>query len=162
MSSGSEKQPAQAAVPAERPARSEIDAGFRHWYNACSCCLGEHFPDIRAALDAEAQGVSEQGGTFATAGTTSEIPRGGAKQVETSGPTLAVFNVSGTFYAIDDRCPHMGCPLSDGKVDGTILTCACHGSQFDVTTGALVHGPATKGVRTHAVRVSGDEVEVEV
>jgi nitrite reductase/ring-hydroxylating ferredoxin subunit len=82
--------------------------------------------------------------------------------VETSGPTLAVFNASGTFYAIDDKCPHMGCPLSEGDLEGTILTCSCHGSQFDLTTGALVRGPATKGVRTHPTHLAGDDIEVEL
>jgi nitrite reductase/ring-hydroxylating ferredoxin subunit len=56
----------------------------------------------------------------------------------------------------------MGCSLANGELDGTTVTCACHGSQFDVTSGAVLRGPAQKPVRSHAVQIEGEELLAEV
>lgn len=77
-------------------------------------------------------------------------------------PPIAVFLSGEQAYAIDDTCPHRGCPLSGGSLDGTTVTCSCHGSQFDVTSGALVSGPATFGVSTYPARLDGDTVLVDL
>jgi nitrite reductase/ring-hydroxylating ferredoxin subunit len=61
----------------------------------------------------------------------------------------------GQFFAIDNTCTHEACPLSEGDLDGFELTCACHGSQFDVRTGAVVSPPALVPTSLHAVRVEG-------
>jgi len=76
-------------------------------------------------------------------------------------PRIALANVDGTFHAIDDKCTHLGCSLGDGKLTEAVVRCACHGSQFDVTTGAVVNGPATTPVRSIASQVVGDEVQVD-
>jgi nitrite reductase/ring-hydroxylating ferredoxin subunit len=55
---------------------------------------------------------------------------------------VAVANVGGTFYASDYTCTHLGCSLAEGDLEETTLTCRCHGSQFDVSSGAVVWGPA--------------------
>jgi len=78
-----------------------------------------------------------------------------------SGTRVLLANVGGTFYAIDNRCTHLGCSLSDGKLDGSVVQCACHGSRFEVSTGAVVGGPAQKPVRSYPVQVVGDEVQVD-
>jgi nitrite reductase/ring-hydroxylating ferredoxin subunit len=52
----------------------------------------------------------------------------------------------------------MGCSLANGELKGTTVTCACHGSQFDVTSGAVLRGPARKPVRSYAVQVEGEEL----
>lgn len=62
---------------------------------------------------------------------------------------LAVFRVQGALCAIEDRCPHAGAVLSSGPLEGEILTCPGHGSQFDVTTGERVRGPADTGICAH-------------
>ena len=90
------------------------------------------------------------------------MTNGDIRQVRAADRTLALFGVAGAVYAIDDTCPHRGCPLSDGDLDGTTLTCRCHGSQFDVRTGALVRGPATTGVRSYPVAIEDGEVRVEL
>jgi len=72
-----------------------------------------------------------------------------------------VANVAGTFYAFDDTCTHEGCSLSEGDLEETILTCSCHGSQFDVTSGALVRGPAQVPVKSHDTRVEDGNLEIE-
>jgi nitrite reductase/ring-hydroxylating ferredoxin subunit len=74
---------------------------------------------------------------------------------------VAVANVAGTFYAFDGTCTHEGCSLADGDLQETILTCSCHGSQFDVTSGALVRGPAQEPVKSHATRVEDGNLEIE-
>ena len=94
--------------------------------------------------------------------TTQELPAGGAKQARVGGKTLAVFNVDGTFYAIDDTCPHRGAPLSEGMVAGKEVTCPWHAARFDLTTGAHLCPPARADVHAYKVQVVGDEVQVEV
>ena len=73
---------------------------------------------------------------------TQELPPGGAKQAQAGGRTLAVFNVDGTFYAIDDTCPHRGAPLSEGECVGSELICPWHDARFDLATGAVKCPPA--------------------
>jgi nitrite reductase/ring-hydroxylating ferredoxin subunit len=68
----------------------------------------------------------------------SELPEGQLKRVEIEGKGVLVARVGKEFYAIRDKCTHMGCSLSEGDLEGTIVTCPCHGSQFDVTSGKVV------------------------
>ena len=75
---------------------------------------------------------------------------------------ITLANVAGNFYAIDDTCTHRGCSLGDGKLDGSTLQCACHGSRFDVTSGAVVRGPAENPVRSYPVHVANGEVQVDL
>ena len=78
------------------------------------------------------------------------------------GGRIALANVAGTLYAVDDTCTHRGCSLGDGKLDGSTLQCACHGSRFDVTSGAVVRGPAEDPVRSYPVNVANGEVQVDL
>jgi len=94
--------------------------------------------------------------------TVAEVPPGKTKMVESGGKKIALFNIGGTYYAIDDTCPHRGGPLSQGPVEGETVTCPWHGSKFDIKTGAVLAPPAVKGVASYRVRVSGSDIEVEV
>ena len=75
---------------------------------------------------------------------------------------ISVARVGGKLYAFDDLCvcAEPACPLSGGLLEGTTLMCQCHGSKFDVTTGAVVLGPATEALTTHEVEESDGEVRV--
>lgn len=73
-----------------------------------------------------------------------EINPGEARVVEAAGKSIAVFNVDGRYYAIDNTCPHRGGPLGEGDVDGTVVTCPWHAWRWDVTTGANTNNPAVK------------------
>lgn len=85
-----------------------------------------------------------------------DIPRQGARLVKTQGGCIAVFRtVDDQVFAIDDRCPHKGGPLSEGIVHGTSVTCPLHAAVFDLTTG---QGTDDWQVKTHAVRVEGGRV----
>ena len=64
---------------------------------------------------------------------------------------IAVADVRGTFYAFDDACPHRQCFLGEGELEGTVVTCPCHGSQFDVTSGERLRGPAVRDIRSYPV-----------
>ena len=75
---------------------------------------------------------------------------------------ITLANVAGTLFAIDDTCTHRGCSLGDGKLDGSTVQCACHGSRFDVKTGEVVRGPAEDAIRSYPVHVVNDEVQVDL
>ena len=82
--------------------------------------------------------------------------------VDVVGIPVNFTNVGGRLYAFDDTCTHAGCSLADGELKQTTVTCSCHGSQFDVTSGRVLRGPAARPVRSRAVVVDGGEVSVEV
>jgi 3-phenylpropionate/trans-cinnamate dioxygenase ferredoxin subunit len=73
---------------------------------------------------------------------------------------VAVCNVDGQFYAIDDLCTHDGGSLDQGELEDAEIECPRHGARFDVRTGAAVQLPAFEPVETHDVRLEGDTVQV--
>ncbi len=75
-----------------------------------------------------------------------DLPPGSLRDVEVAGVTVLLANVDGKFYAINNVCTHRQCPLSAGELSGTTVTCACHGSQFDIATGEVLRGPAVTDV----------------
>ena len=93
---------------------------------------------------------------------TEDIPAGQASMVEVNGKEIALFNVGGSFHAIDNTCTHVGGPLCEGEIEGTEVTCPWHGAMFDVTTGQVLGPPAANNVNRYNVRVDGSDVEVEV
>lgn len=99
---------------------------------------------------------------FVKVASASELAAGAAKQVEVNGKTIALFNLDGYYYAIDNTCTHRGGPLAEGFIEGESLTCPWHGAQFNIKTGDVVGPPAAKSVAKYNVRVQGDDVEVEV
>ena len=79
---------------------------------------------------------------------------------DVSGERVAIANVDGTVYAFGDLCPHRQCSLADGRLVGTVVTCPCHGSQFDVRTGERLRGPAVRAIPVFAVRDDDGELQV--
>jgi 3-phenylpropionate/trans-cinnamate dioxygenase ferredoxin component len=73
-----------------------------------------------------------------------EVAEGQGRVVDVAGRTLALFNVEGKFYAIDNACPHRGGPLGEGDVEGAIVTCPWHAWRWDVTTGSNANNPAVR------------------
>jgi nitrite reductase (NADH) small subunit len=87
-----------------------------------------------------------------------DIPREGARVVRTALGCIAVFRTADDrVFALDDRCPHRGGPLSEGIVHGALVTCPLHGMVFDLATG-LAQGADTGSVATHPARVEGGRV----
>ena len=99
---------------------------------------------------------------FVRVASTEEIPDGQAKLVEVDGNEIAVFNVDGSFHAIDNSCTHVGGPLCEGEISGAEVTCPWHGAVFDVTSGQVLGPPAGSDVNRYNVRVSGSDIEIEV
>ena len=93
--------------------------------------------------------------------TTEEIPNGQAKKIRLGNKDVALFNINGTFYAIDDSCTHRGGPLSEGELEGLEVTCPWHGARFNITTGAHLCPPANSGVIAYKVQVTGNDVMIE-
>jgi nitrite reductase (NADH) small subunit len=73
---------------------------------------------------------------FVKVATVDDVKPGTGKCVEVNGRQIAVFNVGGTFHAIDNTCLHRGGPLAEGELEGTVVTCPWHGWQYDITTGS--------------------------
>ena len=99
---------------------------------------------------------------FVKVATVQELPPGKAKQALVNGRTLAIFNVGGSFHAIDDTCPHRGASLWEGELNGREVICPWHGAGFDVTTGAHLCPPARSAVTAYKVQVVGEEVQIDV
>jgi nitrite reductase (NADH) small subunit len=89
-----------------------------------------------------------------------EIPAGSIREFQVDGQTLAISNVGGKFYAINNTCLHRGGPLGQGELDGKIVTCPWHGWQYDVTTGKLATNPAV-GVACYPIEVRGEDLWVQ-
>jgi len=89
------------------------------------------------------------------------LPPGQAAEVTLGGRSIALFNVNGTFYAIDGRCPHRGGPLGQGFLDGSQVSCPWHNYTFDVTTGENVVSADLKVAR-YEVKVDGGKVCVRI
>jgi len=100
-------------------------------------------------------------GEFVRVTGTTDVEPGHGIVAEVNGKTLAIFNVDGTFHAIDNTCIHRGGPLGEGDLEGSVVTCPWHGWQYDVTTGACVANPVAK-VERYEVKVEGTDVKVLV
>ena len=83
------------------------------------------------------------------------------KAVAVNGVQIALCNVDGVYYAIDDTCPHRSASLAEGDLIGKEITCPLHGAIFDVTTGEVLEGPAGENLSCYRVRVSGSDIEIE-
>ena len=89
-----------------------------------------------------------------------ELPPGEKKLVEVDDIPVALFNVNGEFFAIEDVCTHDGGPLAEGELDGDQIECPRHGARFNVCTGAVLCMPAIEPVECHEVKVEGDGIFV--
>jgi 3-phenylpropionate/trans-cinnamate dioxygenase ferredoxin component len=96
-------------------------------------------------------------------GRTEDIKPGELAAFDVDGVRVAVANAAGRFYAIDDTCTHEQCSLAaEGTLEGTVVTCGCHGAQFDVTTGAVLAPPAPEPVKVYPLHVDRGNLVVEV
>ena len=94
--------------------------------------------------------------------TNDELAPGQGKVVEVQGKEIALFNVGGAYFAIDNMCTHEEASLADGEISGFEVTCPLHGAKFDVRSGQVVGPPAYDDVTSYSVRVSGADVEIDV
>jgi 3-phenylpropionate/trans-cinnamate dioxygenase ferredoxin subunit len=115
-------------------------------------------------------------GDLVPVGETGGLADGTMKSVLVKGREILLARVADEYYAADNRCPHMGGKLSQGKLEGTIITCPRHGSQFDLSDGRVVRwlkgsgliSKVSKALKspgplvTYNVKVEGDRILIEI
>ena len=93
---------------------------------------------------------------------TGEVAEGAARRVEAHGLTLAVFNVDGEYYVMDDNCTHGPGSLSEGYIEGEVVECNFHNGQFNIRTGAVVSPPCMIPMKTYPTSVENGKVVIEI
>ena len=93
---------------------------------------------------------------------TGDLSPGEGKVFEAEGQTIALFNVDGTFYAVENTCTHVGGSLGEGALVGDQVTCPLHGAQFNVASGKALGPPAGSDVKCFVVTVEGSDVLIEL
>ena len=91
-----------------------------------------------------------------------DIKPNSAIQVLVDEKFLAIFHVDGKYFAIDDACSHVGGNLSEGSLEGNIVTCPWHGATFDITCGKALSEPAETDVGSYKLKIEGVDILVEV
>jgi 3-phenylpropionate/trans-cinnamate dioxygenase ferredoxin component len=99
---------------------------------------------------------------FVAVGRVDGLSEGDMRAFNVEGTLIAVANIGGTFYAFDDTCTHMQCSLAEGDLEETTVTCLCHGSEFDVTSGEVLAPPAREPVGSYETRVVDENIEIKV
>src|SRR3990172_6935750 len=124
--------------------------------------LREALDTLGAPGDAAATSVQRQidGAGWTRVADLAELPVGTSKMVYFQGEQVALFNVDGQVYAIDNRCSHANGPLAEGQVEGTTVTCPWHNSRFDLRSGQPLAAPAARPVPTYRVRVDEGAIYV--
>ena len=103
--------------------------------------------------------MSDHDGWIDAAGTDELVP-GTCCTVDADGVFIVIFNVDGSYYAIEDVCSHEEETLSGGQLEGREIVCPRHGARFSIVTGAALSEPAEEPVATFPVRVDGGRVQV--
>lgn len=94
--------------------------------------------------------------------TKSEVPEGQLKKVTVGKEPVALFNIGGEFYATTNICTHEFCELDENYVmHGEDVECTCHGSQYNVKTGANTVPPSAEPLKTYPVSIEGDNIFIE-
>lgn len=91
----------------------------------------------------------------------SELSSGTRKLIDFEEVTVAVFNINGDIYCIEDVCTHDGGPVAEGRLNGYQIECPRHGALFDVRDGAVLSMPAVVPVPTYEVKIEGDDIFIE-
>jgi nitrite reductase/ring-hydroxylating ferredoxin subunit len=93
---------------------------------------------------------------------TNDIPVGCIKRFYLRDQEFLVVNLNGQFYCLDGRCSHAGAPLAEGDLEGEFLTCPWHYSQFKITDGSVVNGPANKPLNVYRYVIKDNQLLLEL
>ncbi len=92
-----------------------------------------------------------------------DLTPGSMRTFTVGGKSIALANVDGEYFAVDDQCTHAQCSLgSEGALDGTTLICGCHGSMFDITNGSVLTPPAPVAVQSYPIKIEAGEVRIQL
>jgi len=91
---------------------------------------------------------------------TNELATGEWRVVELDDIDVAVFNIDGEYFAIEDTCTHDGGCLTGGRIEGNIIECPRHGAQFNIKTGTVLSPPAYEDLQTFAVRLNNGMLQI--
>ena len=105
--------------------------------------------------------MSPTTGRWVSVAKAEDIPVGRSVIIRLDDVPVAVFHLDDGWYAIEDVCTHDGGPVAEGRLEDGVIECPRHGATFDLKTGAALSFPAVAPVPTYAVRVVGDDVQVE-
>lgn len=95
-------------------------------------------------------------------GKAQDLPEGrGATVILDDGTELALFNIAGKFFAVDNSCPHRGVPLADGKICANLVECAGHGWRFDLKTGYCLDKPQAR-LNTYHVFIENEDIKIVI
>ena len=100
-------------------------------------------------------------GTVQKVASIKEIALGQAISVGLDGKSIALFNVQGKIFAVDNECTHAGGPICEGEVSGTTVTCPWHGASFNLTNGEVLKAPASDNLNCYKVIIDGDDIKIE-
>jgi len=101
-------------------------------------------------------------GQLTKVGSVADVPQGEARVMEADGKRLAVCNVDGSIYVIDDTCTHDDGPLGAGKLYGNAIECPRHGARFDVRNGQVLRMPAAYPVKSYPVTIDSGDIMVDL
>jgi nitrite reductase/ring-hydroxylating ferredoxin subunit len=102
--------------------------------------------------------VSQMGEDFVRVGQLNDFAVGSMKKVSVNGEDVLVTNVDGILCAIGNTCTHLGAPLDEGELQGSVVTCPWHGGQFDVKNGKTLAPPPTADEHSYEVKIQGIDV----
>jgi nitrite reductase/ring-hydroxylating ferredoxin subunit len=100
-------------------------------------------------------------GEFIEVARLDQVPPGSGTSFTVAGKDVALFNVDGTIYAMEDSCLHKGSSLGASQLDGKVVTCRSHGWHYDVTTGSTMNVPGY-GVASYPAKVVDGQIFVAV
>jgi nitrite reductase/ring-hydroxylating ferredoxin subunit len=90
------------------------------------------------------------------------LPAESMKQFYVKDREILIINHDGQFFSLDSRCAHAGAPLAEGTLNGDTLTCPWHGSQFRISDGTVLKGPAEKELKTYPVTMKDNSIFIDV
>lgn len=90
------------------------------------------------------------------------ISEGRIREIKVNGNAIALTKIDGIYFAFEASCTHAQCALAGGYLDGNVVTCYCHGAQFDVRTGRVLAPPATVPLKTYKVHKVKGKLFIEI
>lgn len=91
------------------------------------------------------------------------LKEGEVKVVNVGGGEVALYRIGDEVFATENICTHAGCVISENNnIEGEEVECTCHGSRFNIKTGAVTNPPAAEPLKTYSIKVEGEDVLVEI